>query len=992
VDGLLGKTIAHYEVRSVLGSGGMGVVYGARDTKLDRDVALKVLPEELAADDERVQRFKREARVLAALNHPNIASIYGIEDAPPATPVLILERVDGESLASRLRQGPLEIRDALRVSRSIALALESAHERGIIHRDLKPGNVMVSAAGIVKVLDFGLARWAPKGVGSGEDPTAEVSLTQPGRAAGTPGYMSPEQILGAEQDERTDVFALGCILYELVAGTRAFPGRTAPEAMAAALRGEPNWDALPAQAPAPLRALIRQCLEKDPGSRLAAVRGAREAIESLLEGASWVAADSGPAAPVPNNLPVQLTSFVGRSRELEECSGHLDRSRLLTLTGVGGSGKSRLMLRLAERRMGKCPGGVWYVDLAPISDPARAADLLADVLGLREVSGESLLGIVVTHLCDRHALVLFDNCEHVLLPMAELIRTLLKACPRLQILATSREALRVEGEQSYPVAPLSLPDPSLGGEAAGRSEAVRLFVERAALVRTGFALDRDTAPVVAEICRRLDGIPLALELAAARLRALSIQDIRARLDDRFRLLTGGSRHALPRHQTLRATIQWSYDHLSPEEQRAFRALAVFAGGWTLEAALAVMGPDHDEFAMLDLLTALAEKSLIHVDWTPAGESRYRFLETVRQYALEVLREANEIVEYRDAHLRYVLAAVERIEPQLTGPAQETWFRRLHDDHENVLAALAWSEDADGGGPTGLRIAGSLWRFWWYEGRFTPGLALLQRALAREGAAAPTPERAQALYGAAQMARELGDYPKARDLFLQSLDVAQSLGDPARIARAYNGLGNTAEYAGDLDAASDYHRKSLELSRQIGNERGIAIDLHNLAIVLMLKTDYAGARPLFEEALAIFRAIGDVNADQATVTNLAIIATRTGALAEARGHFRESFRLAEELSSQMVITDSLESLAEFAVEVGASDLAARVLGTAAVAREATGYALSVDARLAVEGAAKRARAALGERRYVQLEAEGRTMSFGDAVHRVREWLAERPAMG
>ncbi len=997
MDALLGKTLVHYEVLERLGSGGMGVVYGARDTKLGRTVALKMLPEALAKSPEHLQRFEREARVLATLNHPNIGIIYGIEHQTPTTPMLVLERVDGETLASRIRRGPIPLLEALEICRAIAHALEAAHERGVLHRDLKPSNVMVSSSGVVKVLDFGLARWVPPTSAGGhpDDTVTQTALTRSGAVIGTPAYMSPEQIRAAEQDERADIFAFGCVLYECVTGLPAFQGATAVEVMAAVLHREPDWFALPGQTPLKIRELLQRCLQKDSQRRLRAIADAREEVEAVLGGRyTGAATDSGESAPRRHNLPLQLTSFIGRRLEIADCVRRLGQGRLVTLTGVGGCGKSRLMLRVAEGLIDRYPDGVWLVDLAPISDPMRAIAMLAAALCLRQVSGETLMQTVTAHLRDRKALVLFDNCEHMLSSVAEQVGALMLGCHHLQILATSREALHIEGEQSYPVAPLSLPDParSVDADTAGRSEAVRLFVERANLVRPGFALDEQTTPAVVEICRRLDGIPLALELAAARMKILAVSEVRTRLQDRFRLLTGGSRTALSRHQTLRATIQWSYDHLTTDEQRLLRGLAVFAGGWTLEAAAAVGGAQLDEFAVMDLLSALTEKSLVNVDWAPTTESRYRFLETVRQYALEKLHDAHELETWRNNHLRYMLGLVERAEPELIGPNQDSWFHRLETEHENLLAALAWCGNAEGGTELGLRMTGSLWRFWWYGGHFSLGLASFQKALHQDQGAAPTRERAQALYGAAQMVRELGDLPLARDMFHQSLEVARALGDPARIARAYNGLGNTAEYAGDYDAARTYHEMSLALSRQIGHERGVAIDLHNLGIVLMIQKDYAGAVPLYEEALAIFKSIGDVNGAQATVTNLATIATRTGQFPAAREYFAESFRLAEELPSQTLSADSLECFAELAVEIRETELAARILGTAEAVRRATGYALSVENRGLIETMLSRIRGELGESRHAALDTEGRAMTFEAAVQSVQDWLAVHAAAG
>ena len=986
-DHLVGTTLAHYRILEVLGARGAGMVYSARDTKLDRNVALKLLPEAVTNDPDGLRRFRREATLLASLNHPNIGRIYGLEEPAAGTPFLVLEPLDGESLASHLEGGPVPLDESLQIARSIALALEASHERGIVHRDLRPGNVMLSASGTVKLLDFGVARsmHRPAASRTDSDRSGTVAYTEayhdPNGA--TPAYMPPEQIRSGDVDERTDVFAFGCVLFELITGARAFPGAGAVEEAAAVLGREPDWSALPTSTPEGLLDLLRYCLEKDPDRRLREMAGARYVIEALLAGPPAARPARVESLPKRHNLPNPTSTFVGRRREVAVCNRLLEQGRLVTLTGIGGCGKSRLMLHVAEASVARHPDGVWFVDLAPFSNPSRIIGALAATLGLREAPGESLEHAVTAHLREMAALILFDNCEHMLGAVAEQVAALLRECTSLKILTTSREPLHIGGEQVYPVAPLSLPEQGADFEAIGRSESVRLFVERAALVRQDFALDAETAPVVSEICRRLDGIALAIELAAARTRMLTIGEILARLDHRFHILTGGSRTGLPRHQTLQATIQWSHDLLSVDEQRLFRALAVFAGGWSLDGVAAILAGEVD---VIDHLTALAEKSLINVEGTGTTEYRYRFLETVRQYALERLEESGETALWRDGHLRFMLNLVERAEPELIGPDQEVWFEQLEIESENILSALDWCEQAEGGAGLALRMTGSLWRYWWFGSRFTLGRNVTRKALALDYAAKPTPERAQAFYAAAQMARELGQYSEARDLFLQSLEVALILEDPARIARAYNGLGNTAEYAGDYAAARSYHEQSLALSRRIGNRRGVAIDLHNIGVVLMIQKNFEEAAPHYEEALSIFREVGDVNGEQAAVTSLADIATGSGMFAKARDYFAESFRLAEALPGQTLTADSLESFALLANRMGSPDLAAKVLGTADAVRQATGYTLSVENRGVVEEARAEARALLGQDRYAASDAEGRAMSLEEAVRSVRDWLA------
>jgi predicted ATPase len=392
------------------------------------------------------------------------------------------------------------------------------------------------------------------------------------------------------------------------------------------------------------------------------------------------------AAPA-HNLPRQVTSFVGREQAVEDCLRFLKSARLLTLTGVGGSGKTRLALRVAERLLPEYPEGVWFVDLAPLTDPDHLPRAVASALGVTEEAGRPIRETLVRHLAPRRALLIFDNCEHLLEPSGGLATALLEAAAGLRMIATSRETLGVRGEQTLIVPSLSLPGASRDPARARESEAVRLFAERAMQVHSAFTLADDDLPVVAEICERLEGIPLAIELAAARVRVLSVAEIRDRLQDRFRLLTGGRGTALPRHQTLRAAMQWSYDHLAAGEQELFRALAVFVGGWTLESAVAVCASGRDEFEVLDLLTGLVNKSLVVAEHSSEENVRYRLLETVRQYAEDLLAETGERDAARRAHRHWFLSWSERAAGHLTGADQAQWLDRMERESGNLRAAL-----------------------------------------------------------------------------------------------------------------------------------------------------------------------------------------------------------------------------------------------------------------------------------------------------------------
>jgi non-specific serine/threonine protein kinase len=969
----------------------MGVVYLGHDTRLDRAVAIKVLPDHLDQDAEWIARFTREAKMLASLSHANIATIYGVEETERGSRTLILERVEGETLAARLARERLSVPVALELCAQIAEALEAAHERGVIHRDLKPGNVMVTNTGQVKVLDFGLARYTQTESSSSLAPT----LNESGDISGTPGYMSPEQALGGAHDKRTDIFSFGCVLFECLSGRRAFGKRTRVETVAAVLNEPPDWSALPPDTPARIRELVGRCLEKNPQRRLRDIGDARIEIEEAL--GTRHAASAPPTTSRPratHNLPKPLTSFVGRDRELADCRRLLGGTRLLTLTGVGGCGKSRLMLRLADELLSEHPDGVWFLDLAPLSDPLRVPEALVATLGVQEEAGRTLTDTLADHLRDKRALILLDNCEQMLAAAADVAATLLQACAQVRTIATSRETMAIPGETTYQVPSLPLPDPSghAGADTIGRSDSVRLFVERAALVRPGFQLDDQNAPIVAEICRRLDGIPLAIELAAARVKVLAADEIRARLDDMFRLLTGGSRATLPRHQTLRATIQWSYDLLSAPEQELLRNLSVFAGGWTLDAATAVSGSDQDEFEVLDALARLVDKSLVvvAVEGSNTRKSRYRLLETVRQYALEKLNEAGQGGAVRDRHLAYFLGLAS--DARLTGPEQVRWLSRLEAEHENLLAAISWCLHVVDGAEPGLRLGGALWRFWNVRGHLTLGREMLDKVLRRDGASESSPARFSSLRGAAALALNQGDLTSARSLNEQALALARELGEPLAISQALNGLGMLASSAGEHEAGRSFYEQSLAAAREAGDERGVAIAQNNLGDVAMTLGDYEAARPLLEESLATHRRSGDQAGQRVALINLAVISTRTGNALQARAQFVESLRLARELGSRHMGAQSFESIVELALALGEVAHVTRLCGAAEAIRQATELSMTRDEQKVHDSVVAAARSKLGDQRFAALEAEGRAMSFEAAVAYALAWLEDNPPSG
>lgn len=613
----------------------------------------------------------------------------------------------------------------------------------------------------------------------------------------------------------------------------------------------------------------------------------------------------------PNNLPVQLTSFIGREKEMAEVKRLLGLRRLLTLTGLGGCGKTRLAIQVAADLLEEFLDGVWLVELAPLTDPGLIPQTVAKTLGVPEEAGRTYLGTLVDYLGLRQLLLVLDNCEHLVEACAHLAETVLRAAPRVTILATSRQPLGVAGETTFAVLSLSLPDLLQAPiERLTESEAVRLFLERAAHTQLGFALTDVNAPVVAQITRTLDGIPLAIELAVAKMKVLSVMQIAERLDDRFRLLTGGAR-TLPRHQTLQATMDWSYDLLSEPERMLLRRLSVFAGTFALEAAEAICpGNGMPPAEVLDLLTQLVDKSLVTVDrYEPIV--RYRLLDTVRQYAHEKLDESSETVDIQQRHRDWFLALAERAEPVLR--TDESWLNRLEDEHDNLRAALD-SSMRTGKALLTLRMATALARFWQIRGYWTEGRRWLEAALAHS-ADAPPDLQGRALSRAAVLAQFQGDYAQARALTEQSLALQRSLGDHAGMAASLSTQGNIAYHQGDYRAAEQLHMESLTHAEAAGDKAAMAAAFVNLAIVADHEGEFEKAAALCKESLRLFREVGDKRGAAYALSILGTLASDQADYATAQPLFEESLALNRHLGDKRGITASLSSLAFIAREQG-----------------------------------------------------------------------------
>jgi len=687
----------------------------------------------------------------------------------------------------------------------------------------------------------------------------------------------------------------------------------------------------------------------------------------------------------PNNLPRQLTSFVGRERELREVQALLAGTRLLTLTGVGGLGKTRLSLQLAASVLDAWPDGVWFVELAALRAPELVAQAVASVLGVKAVAGERLTAALEGFVRDRQLLVVLDNCEHLIEPCAALAKALLAAGPSTAILASSREPLHVAGETTFALPALTTPAATTDESAAtiGASEAVRLFADRAMAARPAFRMTDANAGVVADICRRLDGIPLALELAAARLRALSVEDLAKRLVDRFALLKSRDTTVLPRQQTLRALIDWSYDLLDDDERALFRALSVFAGGWTLDAAEAVTGAAGDDAsAVVDVLTRLAEKSLVVHD----GDGRYRLLDTLRQYAQEKLEEGGESSLVQARHLAYYLQLAERARPELFGPDQGAWLARLDAERENILAAHAAADHVPDGAALGLRLVSAVRYYWINRGLLRLGRRVTVEALQRPGAQGRDLARCRGLFDAGQLDVCMGQYKEGREWLEQSLALARELGAEGHVNVALHPLCIAALGEGDLDVARRYADEALAIARRQDDQGRLAAALNAVAQLHRVAGELDLAEPLYAQFLAIARALGDRESVAIGLLNQAIVAVARNDASGARALLTSVLVIVDETGSRQVAQCLLEVAAGVAALAADWPRVGVFFGAAQTQMRQTGIQRDPADEAALAPHVDDARRALGADAFAEAVREGEQRTREAAMDDVRAYLA------
>jgi predicted ATPase len=1023
-----GSRFGHYEILGALGAGGMGEVYRARDTRLGRNLAIKILSRKLSESKLDVKRFEREAGSASALNHPNIVTIFELGQVD-STYYIAMELVEGDLLRATLRAGPIPLQAVIRIAAQIADGLAKAHATGVVHRDLKPENLMVSRDGLVKILDFGLAKLISPDTNPVLDlETFGSSQTNPGAVLGTLPYMSPEQASGLPLDFRSDQFSFGSLLYEMVTGKRAFSQQGPAQILAAILRDQPEAaSSLNPQAPAPLCWLIDRCLAKNPKDRYDSTHDLARDLATIRD--RLPEAPARHLAPRFNTLPIQATAFIGREREVAAVKDLLLREdvRLVTLTGPGGIGKTRLALQVASEVSDRFDGGICFTPLAAVSDPSLIPSIIAQGLGMRETGRPVSIQNLKEYLQELRSnlLLLFDNFEHML-AAAPVVAELISVAHKLRVLVTSRAPLHIYGEYEFPVPTLALPDLQSGmsREMLSKNPTVALFMARAIAVKPNFELTNDNVRAVANICTRLDGLPLAIELAAARIKLLSPSAMHSRLESSLQLLTGGAKNLPMRQQTLRGTIDWSYDLLSPDEQKLFRRISVFVGGCTLEGVEAVCNTKQDlEVDVLDGMGSLANNSLVQQIEQSAGEPRFTLLDTVREYGLERLAASGEESAIKRAHAAYCLVLTEECASQAADPAHREWVSLLEVEHNNCRAALEWLTRS-GNAEWGLRLGAALFRFWETREYLTEGRDRLEKLLALEGAAARSNARVRVVFAAGVLASEQGDHRAAYTLMEESLQIARELNDTRGVGIALNALAANARDDGEVSTARSLFEESLAVWRGLNDRAMVARALSNVASVVKSQRNYTLARSLHEESRVIFEELGDstcmawslnyqgdVAQEQGEISvardlyerslnifrklgdkwgvagclvDLGNLAREQGDEKMSRLQYAESMKIFEELGQKRGMARVLDCLACSAALQSQPDRALRLAGSAAAMRRVLGVLLPIAEQTRLEKTLDLARQSISPAKAAAAWMDGWTMTAEEAIQESLSW--------
>lgn len=1010
---LAGAELGHYKIREPLGRGGMGEVFLAEDTRLGRRVAIKMLPENLSENSERMNRFIQEAKATSSLNHPNIITIHEIGEIGK-TRFIVTELVEGETLRELINSPRHDLREILDLAIQTGSALSAAHSAGIIHRDIKPENVMLRRDGFVKVLDFGLAKLVDTSSISEEDRTLVYS--NPGVIRGTAAYMSPEQARGLKVDNRTDIWSFGVLLYELLTKRLPFPGETTTDQIVSIIQKEPPaLTKISFDIPGDIEFIVGKMLRKNLEERyqsltsvLADLRRVKQRLEfeeversfspenseaaditqpaqeNVLKPSFSAAASTTSENLPPNNLSAKITRLVGREKEMTEIHDLLRRPELslVTITGIGGTGKTRLAQAVAQDMLNDYPDGVYFIDLSAINRTELVLPIIAQTLGVREENNRSLKEILREYLLKKRMLIVLDNFEQITDAALD-IGEILKLTTDLKILVTSRVRLQLHSEHEFTLQPLGIPvGQDLNLKDFREFPAIELFVRRAQSAKSNFQLTEDNAPTIAEICRRLDGLPLAIELAAVRIKLLTPQAILNRLSSSLKLLTGGARDLPERQRNMRAAISWSYDLLEPEEKKLLNRLAVFAGGFTLDAAEAVANAEADTGSdLLNAVASLVDKSLLSQREQSDGEPRLRMLVVVKEFALEMLQDSGEAERIKRLHAEFYANLSAAIEPELSGADVPQWMEVLEREHDNLRTALDWSLENEP--EQALRITGAIIRFWTRRGHLAEAGRWIKQAIERNGTEADPSLLARAYYSIGFLSRMQGDFAAAEVLTMESLRLSREVGEAKAISNALGSLGSTKLQLGDLPAAKTFTEESLMLAREINYKFQISINVNRLGEIARQQEDYESARRYYEEAYTTVKQDSVRTTLPFFTANLSSVACLLNDFEAARMYALESLDLSEELGDKENIGSALDRFAALAVNTGEMEKAALLWGAAHSIHKTLGFKANEVDRKFNDTHIEKARAALGAPAFDAAFNDGQLMHLKKAAALARE---------
>ncbi|WP_067673115.1 protein kinase domain-containing protein [Nocardia miyunensis] len=986
-----------------IGRGGFGVVYRCTQAELDRTVAVKILTAELDATNR--ARFFREQQAMGQLTgHPNIVTVLQVGVTAGGRPYLVMPYHPLDSLEARIRKnGPLPTETALWIGVKIAGALDTVHHLGIVHRDVKPGNILLTDYGEPALTDFGIAR-IPGGF-----------QTDAGMLTGSPAFTAPEVLEGETPTAAADVYGLGATLFCALTGHAAFERRSGENVVTQFLRitSQPVPDLRESSIDDDVAALVATAMTRAPAGRPTAaalgetIRQAqrhhgfavdamalhtepRERRDRKPAARNWSPPPPAARAQSAGSLPLELTSFINRRTEVAEARNLLTSTRLLTLAGVGGVGKTRLALRVATAARREFADGVWFVEFADVSDPSLLVDVVAVTLGLRDEPSRSLQEVVVEYLSTRQSLLVLDNCEQVVAAVAALVETLLQDCPDLRVLATSREPLDIAGESVLRVSPLTAPatDRKPSPRSLPRYDAVTLFTERAAAVVPGFEPTDDNKSTIARICARLDGLPLAIELAAARMRTMSPEQILQRLDDRYSLLTRASRTAPHRQQTLRWCIDWSYQLCTPVEQQLWARLSVFSGRFELDAAEQICGAGLTPGAPLDALSSLVDKSVV-IREESRTVVRFRMLDTVRDYGRDKLQESNQDQRWRRRHCEWYQRLVLDAEAEWMSDRQPYWIARLERELANLRDAFEYSlaQDSEEAAGARLRTAAALLWFSIFRGLYSEFRRWIERAIAHP-AQGPVPDRVKALNAGCVLASMQSDLPTAADLARQARVLTEQAPTPMNQALTAYAEGHVALYRHEHALASRYFERTIEL---LGSNRQetlyIACSIL-LGWVHELTDDHKRAIECYEKVVPITEACGETLFQSSALWAMGVSEWAQGGRSRAVELLENSLRVNGRIRSPLITAADLEALAWIARADGDAERAAILLGAVQEIDRSMGTVATLPlVPRNHEECVRLARAALGERRYDSAIRRGRAMDMSEAIAYA---LGERPA--